>query len=64
MARLEGVVLDPVYTSKAMAGLIDLSKKGALGDCEAVVFLHSGGVPAVFAYHSAIDTVARKSASG
>lgn len=48
VAETEGLLLDPVYTGKAMAGLFDLVKRGVLyGD---VVFLHTGGVPALFAY--------------
>lgn len=49
-ARTEGVVLDPVYSGKAMAGLIDLIRRGAIGKHETVVFLHTGGHPALFAY--------------
>jgi len=49
-ARQEGLVLDPVYTSKAMAGLIDLVKRGRWGANDHVVFLHTGGMPAVWAY--------------
>lgn len=50
LATLEGIVLDPVYTGKGMAGLIALLRAGAIGDGETVVFLHSGGAPALFAY--------------
>jgi len=48
-ARLEGVLLDPVYTGKAAAGLVDLVRRGELGG-ENVVFVHTGGWPALFAY--------------
>lgn len=44
----EAIVLDPIYTAKAMAGLIALIKKGAFGKSENVVFLHTGGTPALF----------------
>jgi len=47
-ARQEGVVLDPVYTSKAMSGLIDLARQGRWGSGEHVVFLHTGGMPALW----------------
>ena len=47
-ARLEGLVLDPVYTGKAMAGLIEASRRGDLPDGP-LVFLHTGGLPALFA---------------
>jgi L-cysteate sulfo-lyase len=50
IARLEGAVLDPVYSGKAMAGLIGLVRQGRLAAGEDVLFLHTGGVPALFAY--------------
>jgi len=50
VARTEGILLDPVYTGKAMAGLIDLVKQGRFKRSENVVFLHTGGTPAIFAY--------------
>lgn len=50
VARTEGMFLDPVYTGKAMAGLIDLVRKGRLGQDETVVFLHTGGAPGLFAH--------------
>lgn len=49
-AQLEGLILDPVYTSKAMAGLIDHIRQGKVKKGERVIFLHSGGTPALFAY--------------
>ncbi len=49
-ARLEGLLLDPVYTGKAMAGLMDLARKGVLDRRQPVVFLHTGGVAALFAF--------------
>ena len=51
VAQTEGVFLDPVYTGKAMAGLIDLIRKGQFTPKDTVVFVHTGGLPAVFAYH-------------
>ncbi len=54
MASLEGVLLDPVYTGKAMAALLDLVKKGTWKPYEAIVFLHTGGIPALFAYREAL----------
>jgi len=48
-ARSEGIVLDPVYTGKAMTGLIDLIRTGRLTRENVVVFLHTGGVPGLFA---------------
>ncbi len=49
-ARTEGLVLDPVYTGKVFAGLIGLIGSGVLGPGSNVVFLHTGGTPALFAY--------------
>ena len=49
-ARTEGLILDPVYTSKALAGLIDHIGSGKIAPDEPVVFVHTGGNPAVFAY--------------
>jgi L-cysteate sulfo-lyase len=54
VARTEGFFLDPVYTGKGMAGLIDLIKKGRFKPEDTVVFLETGGFPAVFAYHREI----------
>ena len=49
VARSEGVLLDPVYTGKAMAGMIDHIRQGLIDPAETVVFLHTGGVPGFFA---------------
>ena len=49
-ASLEGVLLDPVYTGKAAAGLIGLVREGVLKKGERVMFLHTGGSPALYAY--------------
>ncbi|HLZ72166.1 MAG TPA: D-cysteine desulfhydrase family protein [Dehalococcoidia bacterium] len=48
LARTEGVLLDPVYTGKAMALLIDYVRTGRIGAERTVVFLHTGGAPALF----------------
>lgn len=50
LARTEGILLDPVYTGKAFAGLIDLIGKGYFKKGENVLFVHTGGSPALFAY--------------
>ncbi|MBU6499293.1 MAG: D-cysteine desulfhydrase [Rhodospirillales bacterium] len=50
VARSEGIFLDPVYSGKGMAGLIDLVRKGAFGKEENVVFLHTGGQVGLFGY--------------
>jgi len=52
--QTEGIVLDPVYTAKAMAGLIDLIKTGFFERTDKVVFLHTGGTPALFPHREAI----------
>jgi D-cysteine desulfhydrase/L-cysteate sulfo-lyase len=48
VARTEAILLDPCYTSKAMAGLIDDIRAGAIAPTETVIFLHTGGTPALF----------------
>jgi D-cysteine desulfhydrase family pyridoxal phosphate-dependent enzyme len=48
-ARTEGLLLDPVYSGKALAGLIAAARGGGVGSAKAIVFLASGGVPALFA---------------
>jgi D-cysteine desulfhydrase family pyridoxal phosphate-dependent enzyme len=48
-AKYEGLLLDPVYTGRAAAGMIDLIRKGAFRKNETVLFLHTGGQPALFA---------------
>ena len=55
LARLEGLLLDPVYTGKAMAGLIDLVARGVFQASDNILFLHSGGAPALFAYRDWFD---------
>jgi L-cysteate sulfo-lyase len=50
VARTEGTLLDPVYSGKAMAGLIDLVRTGRFAKDQAVAFIHTGGTPALFAY--------------
>jgi len=50
LARTEGILLDPVYTGKAFAGMLDLLEKGRLGLNEPIIFLHTGGLPALFAF--------------
>ena len=54
-ARLEGILLDPVYTGKAMAGLIDLIRKGYFREAKNILFVHTGGAPALFAYESVFE---------
>jgi len=58
LARTEGVVLDPVYSGKAMAGLIDLVRKGHFGRQQNVVFLHTGGAVGLYGYTQAFEAPA------
>jgi 1-aminocyclopropane-1-carboxylate deaminase/D-cysteine desulfhydrase-like pyridoxal-dependent ACC family enzyme len=57
LARTEGILLDPIYSAKAMAGLIDDIRSGRRKSGESVVFIHTGGTPALFAYN---DELARR----
>lgn len=50
VAKTEGILLDPVYTSKAMAALIAAIRQEALGKHSPVLFVHTGGAPALFGY--------------
>ena len=54
LARLEGVLIDPVYTGKAMAGLIDLVRKDTFDQKENILFIHTGGSPALYVYMNEI----------
>jgi D-cysteine desulfhydrase len=54
LARTEAILLDPVYTGKAMAGLIDLIRKGYFKKDEQVLFVHTGGSPALYAYEGVL----------
>jgi 1-aminocyclopropane-1-carboxylate deaminase/D-cysteine desulfhydrase-like pyridoxal-dependent ACC family enzyme len=49
-ARLEGILVDPTYTGKALAGLIALTRDGTFGPGKNVLFLHTGGIPGLYAH--------------
>jgi L-cysteate sulfo-lyase len=51
-AELEGILLDPVYSGKGAAGLIDYARKGRFAKGERIVFLHTGGAAGLFGYDS------------
>ena len=51
-ARREALLLDPVYTGRAMAGLIHLSRQGVIAQGQSALFIHTGGLPALFAYET------------
>jgi D-cysteine desulfhydrase len=50
LARLEGILLDPVYTARAMGGLIDMIRRKQVSSSHSLLFWHTGGAPALFAY--------------
>ncbi|MGP5174866.1 D-cysteine desulfhydrase family protein [Psychrobacter immobilis] len=54
-AQTEGILLDPVYTGRAMGGLIDMIRSGKIKKTDRVLFWHTGGAPALFAYSSDLD---------
>lgn len=54
LARSEGILLDPVYSGKGMAGLMDLIRKGRFARTDNVVFIHTGGAAGLFAYADAL----------
>jgi D-cysteine desulfhydrase/L-cysteate sulfo-lyase len=53
-ARTEGLLLDPIYTGKALAGLIEHARLGKVGPESTVVFVHTGGQPALFSFADAL----------
>jgi L-cysteate sulfo-lyase len=62
-AQLESILLDPVYSGKGAAGLIDLIRKGHFKKGERVVFLHTGGSAALFGYTSKFDFSAQSASA-
>ncbi len=56
LARLEGLLFDPVYSGKALAGMIDMIRTGQFDDASNIVFLHTGGSAALFAYADQLQT--------
>ncbi|HCK81516.1 MAG TPA: D-cysteine desulfhydrase family protein [Candidatus Competibacter sp.] len=60
VAQAEGILLDPVYTGRAMGGLIDLIRTGAIDKKAKVLFWHTGGIPALFAYAEKINLKQRR----
>ena len=55
MARYEGIILDPVYAGRAFGALVDLIRRGFFKKGETVLFWHTGGAPALFAYANALS---------
>ena len=60
MAETEGILLDPVYTGKMMAGFLDHVARGRWPSGSTVMLIHTGGVPALFAYHRAVEEHLRR----
>ena len=56
MAQAEGILLDPVYSGKVASGFLAHCKEGRWSPEQSILLLHSGGVPAIFAYHEPIET--------
>lgn len=54
-AQTEGILLDPVYTGRAMGGLVDMIRQGQLTKTDCVLFWHTGGAPAIFAYSNSLQ---------
>ena len=54
-AQLEGLLVDPVYSGRCLAGLINLVERGIIKRGEQVMFLHTGGLPAIFAYQNMLQ---------
>jgi 1-aminocyclopropane-1-carboxylate deaminase/D-cysteine desulfhydrase-like pyridoxal-dependent ACC family enzyme len=54
LGSTEGILLDPVYTGKAFSALLAHCREGRFGADETVVFLHTGGLPAIFAYNEVL----------
>lgn len=50
LASLEGVLPDPVYTGRAMGGMIDMIRQGSFSRDDSLLFWHTGGTPALFSY--------------
>lgn len=57
LAQTEGILLDPVYTGKAMAGLIDMIRQKRFKKNDNVIFIHTGGTPALFVYNTRLQSL-------
>jgi len=55
MARTEGLLVDPIYTGRALGGLIDLVRTGKIDSSESVLFWHTGGMPALYAFAQTLN---------
>ncbi|MBI5715760.1 MAG: pyridoxal-phosphate dependent enzyme [Chloroflexi bacterium] len=52
LASLEGIILDPIYTGKAFAGMLDMIARDEIAKDEPIIFLHTGGLPGLFAFEN------------
>ena len=59
-AQTEGILVDPVYTGRAMGGLIDMIRSGKIKKTDSVLFWHTGGAPALFAYADDLEVTQQK----
>ena len=57
VAQCEGILLDPVYSGRTFAGLLQLIETGVIQKGETIIFLHTGGMPALFAYHNDLTAI-------
>ena len=57
VAKKEGILLDPVYTGRAMGGLIDMTRSGQLNKNDKVLFWHTGGAPSLFAHADSFSSI-------
>ena len=55
LARTEGLLFDPVYTGKALAGMIDYVRNERFDASQKILFLHTGGAVGLFAYGDVLD---------
>ena len=61
LGRTEGILLDPSYTGKAMAALIADVRSGMFSPDQEIIFIHTGGTPALFAYRDVlVDGIPRR----
>jgi L-cysteate sulfo-lyase len=56
LARLEGLLFDPVYSGKGLAGMLDLIDKKQFGKSDNLLFIHTGGAAGLFAYRDRLKT--------
>ncbi len=60
LAQTEGILVDPVYTGRAMGGLLDMIRSGQIKQTDRVLFWHTGGAPALFAYANDLNVAEKR----